>query len=338
MLDIYTEAERTMLEKVARRVARGIDQPGWAERKLAETQQMRREIEREIQSLQKATGQVGDAVQAAYEVGAKEAERDLARTGALKSGETTATFGRASRAHIEALVRKTIDNLSATHLRILRATEDAYRGAIADAASQVLTGTQTRREAAQAALRRFADQGISGFRDAAGRNWDIASYAEMATRSATGQAAIEGHIDTLAANGNDLVIVSDSPEECEICRPWEGKVLSISGRTGYPSLADARAQGLFHPSCTHTVGVYIEGLTRPMKGTKNPEGYTERQQQRHNERQIRHWKRREAVAITDQEKATARAKVREWQARQRAFIDETGRIRRRERESITRAR
>src|SRR5690606_18083284 len=32
------------------------------------------------------------------------------------------------------------------------------------------------------------------------------------------------------------------------CRPWEGKVLSLTGRTpGYSTVAEARAAGLFHP-------------------------------------------------------------------------------------------
>jgi hypothetical protein len=175
--------------------------------------------------------------------------------------------------------------------------------------------------------------------DTAGRRWDITSYAEMAVRSATGQAAVQGHINRLTDNGYDLVIVSDSPEECELCRPWEGQVLSVSGQTpGYPTVADATAAGLFHPCCTHTLGAYIPGLTRPMQGTENPQGYEERQQQRYNERMIRRWKRREAVAITDKDKALSTAKVREWQARQREFIEATGRKRLYYREQIKRAR
>jgi L-ascorbate metabolism protein UlaG (beta-lactamase superfamily) len=66
--------------------------------------------------------------------------------------------------------------------------------------------------------------------------------------------------------------------------------------------------------------------------------YELRQQQRYMERQIRHWKRREAAAITPEDKAKATAKVRQWQGSMRQFIDDTGRLRQRQRESITRAR
>src|SRR5690606_31642181 len=100
--------------------------------------------------------------------------------------------------------------------------------------------------------------------------------------------------------GYDLVYVNDSPEECPICRLWEGKVLSITGRTpGYPTVDQARADGLWHPNCTHGTSPYIPGLTRLPTNTENPRGYEEKRRQRAIERQIRKWKRREAAAITD---------------------------------------
>src|SRR5690606_5493901 len=155
------------------------------------------------------------------------------------------------------------------------------------------------REAAQMALNRFADAGITGFVDRAGRRWDIASYAEMATRTATGRAAIQGHTDRLTAPGYALGNGSDPPDWCSVCRPWEGRVLSLSGVTpGYPTLAEAQGSGLFHANCTHSLSAYIPGLTRAPERRRlaNPEGYEKRQRQRYNERQIRKWKRREAAA------------------------------------------
>ncbi|MFJ9647656.1 phage minor capsid protein [Streptomyces sp. NPDC101206] len=73
-------------------------------------------------------------------------------------------------------------------------------------------------------MRRWADEEITSFRDRAGRRWQLTSYAEMAVRTATGHAATEARMRTLAEHGVDLVIVSDSPLECPLCRPWEGKV------------------------------------------------------------------------------------------------------------------
>lgn len=332
----YAEAERLLIALVTRRLERGIDSPGWAEKKLAEIRILRREAGGVVEDLKKTNPDVAKAIEEAYGKGSADAIKDLKRLEKEKALETATLTTQAKK--LELLIDRTIGLLGQSHMMILRQTEDAYRSIIAEATTQVATGTQTRRQATQVALNRFADRGISGFQSADGRSWDMASYAEMAVRSASGQAAIEGHIGRLTANGYDLVVVSDSPEECGVCRPWEGKILSISGQDRrHKSLNEATSAGLFHPSCTHTITAWVPGLSKP-KGEANPEGYEERQQQRYNERQIRHWKRREATAITDQDKAYADAKVRDWQAKQRRLIDDTGRRRKYERESIKVAR
>src|SRR5690606_16103515 len=107
------------------------------------------------------------------------------------------------------------------------------------------------------------------------------------------------------------------------------------------TVEDARAAGLWHPNCTHSAQVFLRGFTpRPERQPKAQRSaqYEQRQKQRHMERQIRKWKRREAVAITDDERKAARAKVRAWQAQIREFFDEHDRKRLRYREHIGRAR
>lgn len=41
----------------------------------------------------------------------------------------------------------------------------------------------------------------------------------MAVRTSIARAAIEAHTRTLTEAGLDLVIVSDAPRECPLCRP-----------------------------------------------------------------------------------------------------------------------
>lgn len=133
---------------------------------------------------------------------------------------------------------------------ILRSGVDVYRVAVARATSGVLLGAQTRREAAQQALDTWARRGVAAFRDARGRTWDLATYAEMSTRTAAQRAMTQAHTETLLADDVRLVIVSNAPQECERCRPWEGKVLAIGFQRGtsFPTLADAERAGLFHPN------------------------------------------------------------------------------------------
>lgn len=335
---IYADAERTIVAKVSRRIERGIDREGWAEAKLAELRHVRRDVEREIRQLRHSDGEVERIITSAYKSGSDSAVEDLRK--ADSPGTIRTAWTATNRQAVERLAQATVGNLNAAHFRILRVAEDAYRRVIAEASvPQVLTGVMTRREAAQRALNRFADLGITGYVDRAGRSWDIASYSEMATRTGAGQAAVQGHIDRLVDNGKDLVIVSDSPDECDLCRPWEGRVLSLTGQTpGHPAVDEARAAGLFHPNCTHRLGAFIPGLTRPMSRTASPERYEDRQRQRQIERKIRKWKLREVAAITDDDKRFARAKVAEWQAEMRGFIGSTGRIRTRAREQVGKAR
>ncbi len=334
---IYAEAETKAIEAVAKRLARGIETPGWAERKLSEIQALNREIQPIVKDLKSIDPAIADIVAQAYDQGGGDAAKQLVDANLTDLGADVAfTRGNAVRAFAAA----TVDALDATHYQVLRSAMDAYRNVIAETASQVLTGVQTRRQATQVALNRFADRGIAGFTDKAGRRWDIASYAEMAVRTSTANASRQGHADKLIANDADLVIVSDSPENCPLCGIWENRVLSLTGKTpGYPTLEDAKSEGLYHQNCTHRTYGYFPGLTRiphPSEAdkSKSAQMYQDRQEQRRLERGIRQWKRREAASVTPEQTATSKAKVSEWQARMREHIDETGRRRKPERESI----
>jgi len=73
------------------------------------------------------------------------------------------------------------------------------------------------------------------------------------------QAHLEGTANRLVEQGHDLVKVSTHRGACELCQPWQGKILSITGKTeGYPTLEEAKAEGLFHVNCRHAYGLYID--------------------------------------------------------------------------------
>jgi hypothetical protein len=181
-------------------------------------------------------------------------------------------------------------------------------------------GAQTRRQAAQSALDRFANRGVTGFVDRAGRRWELESYTEMALRTANGRAQVAGTLDRLQAGGIGLVIVSNHPQECPLCRPWEGKVLSITGTVPAGvvlddgavvagSVAQAQVDGLQHANCRHTLTAYVPGLTVAPGHTADPAGDRARQEQRRLERGVRQWRRREAVALDE---PARRSGVRPW--------------------------
>lgn len=335
---MYAEAERTLMERIARALGRGLESPHWAEQKLMEVQFLQMQTQRLVADLgNRAASKVAVDLAKAYNLGGAQAAADLAALLKVELVEVTAPLR--GLPPVELLVAETMGALEATGARILRSTMDIYRSVVSEAAGQALAGGATRRQAAQLALNRFAEKGITGFVDKAGRGWNLESYTEMAMRTSTGRAAVQGHLERLQMYGQDLVIVSDAPRECPLCRPWEGRVLSISGTDpGRPTVDEARAAGLHHPNCRHSLSLYQRGATKvPRTDTADPKGYADTQKLRYLERQTRAAKRVESVAMDEAARKQAAVRVRAYQAKIREHVDSTGVKRLRYREQIGRA-
>ncbi|MFF1381720.1 phage minor capsid protein [Streptomyces sp. NPDC058308] len=237
--DLYAAEER-LLGIIARQLAEGLDAPGWAERKLAAVQSLRRASQSVVDELGKAVQlDVFDAVAEAYNVGHRAA---LAEIGALPDDARALVDDITPNAQaVNRLAQEVVDVVTSTHRSILRAVVDIFRAVVAEVTATPLLGTGTRRQAAQDAMRRFADQGIKAFTDRAGRRWQLTSYAEMAVRTSVARATTEAHMRTLAEHGVDLVIVSNAARECPLCRPWERRILTIGGPAGPRTVEIERA-------------------------------------------------------------------------------------------------
>lgn len=346
--DLYADAEERLLGIVARQLAAGYEAPGWAQRKLAAIQPLRRAAQAVVDELGRAVQlEVFDVVAEAYNRGHRSA---LAELGALPDEARRLVDEITPGAQaVDRLAHEAVEVVTATHRGILRAVVDAFRDVVARVTATPLLGTGTRRQATQDAMRQFADRGISGFTDRSGRRWRLTSYAEMAVRTSTARAAIEAHTRTLTEAGLDLVIVSDAPRECPLCRPWEGKLLAIDGPDGrrtveiehatidgkmlsvvvQGTLDEARRAGFQHPNCRHSVSAYIPGVTSlipPMRS--DGKSYEAGQRQRAIERNIRKHKKRAAAAVTPEAKRAAEAKVRDWQGKMREHLAEHPQLRR----------
>lgn len=342
----YARAEQRLLRLVARHLSAGHEAPEWAERKLAELQTFRKRATRVVREAQsEAAGQLTQATEAAYRRGTAAAEGELAEL-----DRDTEAAPRQAEYAVAALVAAQQEALEGMEQQVVRQTVDAYQQAVSRAVGGTLTGATTRLEDAQQVLDDLARRGITGFTDKGGRRWELASYVEMATRTATARASVQGHLERLEDAGLPLVIVSDSPRECELCRPWEGKVLARGAvpalmpnvQTGElervdvdATVAEAMDAGLMHPNCTHNLSAYVPGATRAGEADSNAEGYAERQELRRLERKVREWKKRQAVAMTPEAKRKADAKVRAWQGAIRKHVDDTGLIRQRQRERLS---
>ncbi|MDQ0854789.1 hypothetical protein QFZ79_002900 [Arthrobacter sp. V4I6] len=328
--ELYAEAETTLLQRIAKALAAGRDAPDWAETKLLGIQALSRQADAVLTDLGKnVPGAVERAVGVAYNRGIATAGGELSAAGLGHGafGEVQPTGAAA------AIVSDTLARLTPMSFQIRRAVTDVYQQVVTQVAAQTALGTVTRREASSMILNRLAAQGVTGFRDVAGRNWNMASYAEMAGRTSAANAMLQGHTDRLQELGIDTVIVSNAPEECKICRPYEGKVLSLSGRTTgrlkdgktvVASLAQAKGNGLYHPNCRHSHAIYLPGITKTPSDTADPDGDALRQTQRAYERRVRELKRRDAIAqeYGGPQATQARAKLRAKQSEFRQWRDE----------------
>ncbi len=93
--------------------------------------------------------------------------------------------------------------------------------------------------------------GITAFRDRAGRNWRLHTYCAMVTRTTTRQAEV---LSVLTADPEqDLYTITGAADPCGLCAPYQNRVYSKSGRDGrFPPLADAF--GKIDPQGPDTLG------------------------------------------------------------------------------------
>lgn len=189
----------------------------------------------------------------------------------------------------------------------------------------------TRLDAAQQALDILTKRGVTGFRDAAGRNWSLTSYIEMKSRTIVNQELRQGHADRLLERGHNLVVVSSHSNPAPVCQPFEGQILSLDGETGTvirpnatggkavkvkikATMREATSAGFGHPNCGHAVTGYVPGASRTFETRPDPEGYAASQKQRAMERAVRDTKRQQAVAVTPQRKRELAARLKAQRA------------------------
>ena len=237
-----------------------------------------------------------------------------------------------------ALMETIEKDFSDANAAVLRRMDDVYRQTIFRAQVHYNTGTVSLEQAIDMATKDFLEKGIDAITYSDGKKVNIASYAEMALRTANHRAYLMGEGKKRQEMGLYLVVVSAHTTACELCVPWQGLILIddvYSGGTkedgNYPLLSEAMEKKFLHPQCRHNLSTYFPGITTlpkvpDMEGVE--ENYKREQQQRHIERQIRKYKRLAEGSIDEENRKKYNAKVREWQGIMREFLKENPKLRR----------
>ena len=225
----------------------------------------------------------------------------------------------------------------------VRNMDDVYRTTLNKVQLMMGTGSITLNEAIDLATRDFLDKGINCIVYADGRRVNIADYVRMALRTTSTRATLQGAAKRFGELGYDTVLISQYGGCSETCEPYQGKVYiddvftiwngERSGDFGKSNYCDkwfmllsvAIRGGLFHPNCRHTMGQYIEGLTKipqPIPAEKIREQRELEEKQRVMERKIRALKRKVEGTQDEKKVKEYKRKLREEQGKLREFIKE----------------
>lgn len=225
----------------------------------------------------------------------------------------------------------------------VRNMDDVYRTTLNRVQLMMGSGSLTLTEAIDLATRDFLDKGINCIVYADGRRVNIADYVRMALRTTSTRATLQGAAKRFAELGYDTVLISQYGGCSETCEPYQGKVYiddvftiwngEKSGDFGKSNYCDkwfmllsvAIRGGLFHPNCRHTMGQYIDGLTKIPKLIPAEKIQKQRmleEKQRAMERSIRALKRKVEGTQDEKKVKEYKRKLREEQGKLREFIKE----------------
>lgn len=227
-----------------------------------------------------------------------------------KVNQTESSFFRINDRKLKALIKETKGNFRKAETSILRYTNDQYRKIIFDAQIYANTGSGTVQQAIDMATKDFLSKGINSIEYANGAMVNIASYVEMAIRTANKRAYLQGEGVKRNEWGVYTVLVPNRGGGCPYCIKFQGKVFiddvwsGGSAKDGnYPLLSQAIKERLFHPNCKDTVVTYFPGIsTKTISPTEEQldqkiENYKKDQKIKYIDRNIDKYKRLELGSL-----------------------------------------
>lgn len=241
-------------------------------------------------------GRIDEMLQGAYERGGTEQEVRILK--AIQKGlplrktpdMATAAFFRLNQRKMDTLIKATLHDMQRAETAVLRMADDKYRKIIFNAQVYANSGAGTYEKAVDMATKDFLSAGLNCIEYKNGARHTISDYADMAVRTASKRAYLEGEGEKRREWGISTVIVNKRGNPCPLCLPFVGKVFIDDVWSGgkakdgkYPLLSEAIAAGLYHPRCKDSHTTYFPGISTPPKDQQITEEDVE--EVRQNERQ-----------------------------------------------------
>lgn len=342
--ELIQSMKRNLQRHLKEEDAEGFDWAQWQAEKLNSIARYRAQNRHIIGSyISTIPQQIEDMIRQSYETGKQQEEIRILKAirqgylaAAGTAGEIGTGFFTVNERKLNALVKATQGEMHKAVSSILRYQDDIYRQTIFRSAAQFNMGGKTLGQAVDAAVQDFLAQGIRNIRYKDGRYVNIASYAEMALRTANLRANIQGEAAKRDAWGICTVKLSAHGSACPKCIPWQGKVyyddvygsVPVPKDGKYPLLSTAIAGGALHPNCKNGVHTWFEGINQPPREMTQEEideanrRYDLEQQQRYCERNVRKYKRLKLGAIDPENAAKYAAQEQAWRKRLNSLVKE----------------
>ncbi len=184
------------------------------------------------------------------------------------SGAMQAEFFKVNERKLEALVRATTNDMQKAQTAVLRMADDQYRKAIFNAQVYANTGAGTYAKAVDMATRDMLAAGLNCVQYVNGSRHTLPDYADMAIRTASKRAYLQGEGTKRQEWGIHTVVMNKRGNPCPKCLPWVGKVLIDDVWSGgkqedgkYPLMSHAISKGLYHPRCKDAHSTYFPGIS-----------------------------------------------------------------------------
>jgi Phage minor capsid protein 2 len=252
---IVTSAQRTIVAQIEAAISSGGLRTATGRRTQLAA------IDATLQQLTAATTPLArQLVLSAWHQAADRAEARIANLPIDTSPDFAAFHGVSTEA-VQAMQDSLVKRLDSASQTLGRRVEDVYAREQRRAALRALLGAGGSPSAAAKQLQRRltmqSSKDAAAFVDSAGRRWSLGTYANMAVRTVTREAVVQGAMARMASHGIAVARVSTHATSCAICLPFEGTLVAIGGAdiSEYrgEAVSDTGEVPPYHPNCAHSL-------------------------------------------------------------------------------------
>lgn len=328
--DITASLIRNLKHHTAQETEEGLEWVQWQTVQLQELDKFKRRYGKKLQKeFKRINPHIDEAINEAFNQG--KMDEEVAILESIKEGKGKGKAYRRGSSFfqkdnkIEKIINATTNDMEKAEYAILRRANDQYRKIIFDAQMYAASGAGTYEKAVDMATHDFLSAGINCVQYKNGARVSVSKYADMAIRTATKRAYLQGQGEMRQEWGISTVILNKRTSACPLCAPFVGKVFIDDVWSGgaskdgkYPLLSSAIAAGLYHPNCKDSHTTYFPGVsTKPERLKRRDLVKMEREAKRESkatycERQAEKCDRLARYSLDTDKQRTFRSREQQW--------------------------